>query len=221
MPADDHRLAADRVAQPPEQRRERESAHVVGGRHHADEPHRGMGLLLQEHGQVRQDGAETRPDDEAGRADDAQLEPLGALRAYTAPGLAPLSAAEPSSDSLVWEALMWELCRGDMIGRADGRAARRLARLPLRGRGNRGSERKMQEHPGTDVPARDVLQQGLDGGARARLAEQAAALQVLQLRPGASASPPRLRRTTKHPGPDLCSLHRWAGAASAPSARPR
>ncbi len=80
-PGDDHRLAPDGVAQPPQRRREHEGAHVVGGGHHADQPDRSVSLLLQEHRQIRQYGPESRPDDEAGRADDPQLEPLGPFEA--------------------------------------------------------------------------------------------------------------------------------------------
>ena len=79
----DHRLPSDGVAHSAEQRGEGEAPDVVGGRDDPDEPDGGVRLLLQEDGEVGQDGAEPRPHDEAGRADDTQLEPLGPIRATT------------------------------------------------------------------------------------------------------------------------------------------
>src|SRR5665811_1399474 len=59
---DKHRLAADPVAQTPEERREGERAYVVGRRYDADVADGGGGLLLQEYRKVGEDGSEARPD---------------------------------------------------------------------------------------------------------------------------------------------------------------
>ena len=65
----------------PERRREEQRAHVEHRRDDADHAHRAVRLLLQEERQVRDDGAEARPDHELGRADHAELHPARARRA--------------------------------------------------------------------------------------------------------------------------------------------
>ncbi len=76
-----HGLASDDIAQPTQGRREQQRPQVVHRGDDPDEPHGAVGLLLQEDGEVRQDGAEAQPCGEVGDRDHAQLKPARALPA--------------------------------------------------------------------------------------------------------------------------------------------